>query len=292
MDPLSAGITLGANLLGGAFGASAAEQQRKSAEEINQKNLEMQRENLDWEKSVQATTWNREDNAVQRRSADLAAAGINPLLAAGSAANAGQVVRTDAPQLDIAEAGYSGGPMRALGKAVTDSPAQVMQMQGMLADVEVKKAQAQLLRAQASGAGMSNDVFSVDNLVALDAARNFRVGDLRQNPDVRMDNALKYFTNATNFSVYSKAAQSIQASATEALVNAGVDKAKADALASGYTASLIKNNLTVSDATVPASIAEAYAKIIGSAVGAVSGATGAFRNLTLSDYLRSKIEGK
>ena len=42
--------------------------------------------------------WGREDNAVQRRAKDLAQAGMSPLLAAGSAANAGNVVAMTAPQ--------------------------------------------------------------------------------------------------------------------------------------------------------------------------------------------------
>lgn len=62
------------------------------------KNLQFQKQNLDWQKQVQNTTWQREDNAVQRRAIDLQRAGMSPLLAAGSSANAGQVVSTQAPQ--------------------------------------------------------------------------------------------------------------------------------------------------------------------------------------------------
>lgn len=47
---------------------------------------------FNYAKDVQQTVWDREDNAVQRRAADLQAAGMNPYMAAGSAAGAGSVV--------------------------------------------------------------------------------------------------------------------------------------------------------------------------------------------------------
>lgn len=50
-------------------------------------NIWQQMETQKYMKSVQEKTWEREDNAVQRRSVDLAKAGINPLLAAGQAAS-------------------------------------------------------------------------------------------------------------------------------------------------------------------------------------------------------------
>ena len=67
---------------------------------IARQNLQFQRENLAYQKEVQNTEWMREDNAVQRRKADLIAAGLSPVLAAGSAANAGPVVATQAPRRD------------------------------------------------------------------------------------------------------------------------------------------------------------------------------------------------
>lgn len=65
---------------------------------IASQNLNLQRDNLNYQKDLQKQIFAREDNAVQRRAQDLEAAGLSKTLAAGSAANAGSVVGTTAPQ--------------------------------------------------------------------------------------------------------------------------------------------------------------------------------------------------
>lgn len=65
---------------------------------VNDLNFQLQKENLAYQKDLQKIIFAREDNAVQRRVNDLRKAGLSPTLAAGSAAGAGSVISTSAPQ--------------------------------------------------------------------------------------------------------------------------------------------------------------------------------------------------
>ena len=61
-------------------------------------NQEQQQAALDWQKYAQGVTWQREDNAVQRRAADLEKAGLSKTLAAGSGAQASSPMTPITPQ--------------------------------------------------------------------------------------------------------------------------------------------------------------------------------------------------
>lgn len=60
-----------------------------------------QRKQNTWSRHAQEYAWAREDTAVQRRAADLRAAGLSPVLAAGQGASTMSPISLNAPRLDV-----------------------------------------------------------------------------------------------------------------------------------------------------------------------------------------------
>lgn len=108
-------------------------------------NYFLQKENLQWQKDAQRTTWEREDNAVLRRAQDLQNAGLSKTLAAGSAAQSSGPISTQAPQVD------------AVGKGIDAATAALALMRQKAdiartyAEIDNIKLQGQLAVAQAGG---------------------------------------------------------------------------------------------------------------------------------------------
>lgn len=128
--------------------------QRMLDKQISNLNYESQMKNLEWLKYAQEKTWQREDNAVQRRKDDLVKAGLSPTLAAGSAAQAGPVIKTEAP----VKQGYQAAP-KAVEKLM-----QGLQIAQMFEGIGKTTAEKKLLMVQAlksmqdSKTGMSQEL--------------------------------------------------------------------------------------------------------------------------------------
>lgn len=105
-------------------------------------NNSSQNKNLRWQKWAQGVTWQREDNAIQRRVNDLRMAGLSPVLAAGQAAETSAPVRTEAPQLDISPALQASQLMLSFMKAKEE--------------IATTQAQRKLLEYQAGGTALDN----------------------------------------------------------------------------------------------------------------------------------------
>lgn len=178
------------------------------------KQYKIDKARLEWEKEAQKTTWQREDNAVQRRAADLNAAGMNRLLAAGSAAQASAPIHIDAPKYP--DLSGIGNPL--IAKAQID-----MAMAKQTADISQTQAQTKLLQGQLQTVTKQNDLLqrtldwyrdhpdsapNIPGISTINAAHavgdlfdsvGSRIGNWLPTPKVKKMGYDKQFTNAIHY---------------------------------------------------------------------------------------------
>lgn len=137
-------------------------------------NYHNQSKNLDWQKSMQRTTWQREDNAVQRRANDLKNAGLSQTLAAGNAAQTSAPVRTTAPQTD---AGNSALQLATMSKQFEQADASIALAK---AQRDTAKANTRLINNKSSTVWHDNKILQNSKTPMLSTAsgRNKDIGSL------------------------------------------------------------------------------------------------------------------
>lgn len=140
-DPLTAlGVISGlGKFLGNMLNYGQAREKQNYEKQMNERDFQYQQD-------LQQQIFAREDNAVQRRMADLEAAGLNPNLAAGSAAGAGTVVGRSNTQ------GISTPEMQVGSMLDTISAAQ--QIKAQKQQTENAKIEQQILQSQKEAANL------------------------------------------------------------------------------------------------------------------------------------------
>ncbi len=105
---IAQGIAMGTNALGSMIGGIGSAVSASAAVKQEDRNYLQRKRLLRYQKETQRKVWDREDTAVSRRMADMKSAGINPNLAAGSAAASSGPVAMKAPFRDTGPTERSG----------------------------------------------------------------------------------------------------------------------------------------------------------------------------------------
>lgn len=180
LSAIGAGAMVGGGILGSFLNY-------KSQQDTNALNKDLTRE-----------AWARDDNAVQRRVADLTAAGLSPTLAAGSAASTTQPIKAVAPTVDMTGTMSGLQQFGQLGKlnadiAHTEADTKLVQDQANKAVIESEyiKTQNDLAESQKEAQDIENVVKLTTQADRIEQAKNATKGGVLDNAYKEMENQIK-----------------------------------------------------------------------------------------------------
>lgn len=152
MDGFSKILPLGMGAIGGAIGGMTGGPVGAMAGAGLGYGFFSQIENQRYMRNLQSEMLSREDNAIRRRVADLKAAGLSPVLAAGQGADAGPVVKSE--PADLSGLASSAMALMQMDKSMqmTDQQIELNKMQMTKLDVDTKLSYQEILKKEAETA--------------------------------------------------------------------------------------------------------------------------------------------
>lgn len=132
----------------------------KASTDVSNKNLNMQKEQYEYEKQLQQQVFEREDTAYQRAVNDARSAGLSAL-SVSSGSSAGEVVSTSAPQQqDTSQVGFANGMnmLNMLNSVISNLGN--LKIQSNLASSQIAKENAETVKTleEANNARLSNPI--------------------------------------------------------------------------------------------------------------------------------------